>query len=438
MSPKLSGRDARHLPPGLVLHAQALWPVMAREDQRPPDKDWNIWLLLGGRGSGKTRVGAEWVREQVWHHGKQHVALIAPSYPEGREVMLEGKSGLLNIGYRSERPRYIASRRLLEWENGATGHIYSASDPEQLRGPQFDCAWADEFCAWPYPEETLSNLRLALRLGDTPRLLVTTTPKPTRALAALMNAPGIAVSRSTTHDNRAHLAPGFIDNMEERYGGTPKGRQEFYGEIIDDPEAGLWRRDMFRYGKVDAHVPITKTIVAVDPPGSRIAKNDACGIIIASFCPPIGTATYGPKKHGRIFVRQDATVRGLSTGTWAGRVMSMAKAWNADYIVAESNMGGDMVADVLKQHDPNMLVKLVTATKSKRTRAEPVATLYEQGRVLHERGLEKLEDELIQLGSYDGYVKGKGQSPDRADALVWAAWDLILKDQNPGPRVMGT
>jgi len=429
-------RSAWRLNPGLLLHAQALWEVMGRPEQHPPSTPWDIWLLLGGRGSGKTRAGAEWIRDQVWEHGKRHIALIAPDYDEGRNVMLEGQSGLLNIGYVDERPKFYPSLHKLEWPNGATGRVFSSADPDGLRGPQFDCAWADEFCAWKNAEDTLSNLRLALRLGDAPQLVVTTTPKPNRALAALMDMPGIIVSRTKTHDNAAHLAPNYIPMMEATYGGTRKGRQEIYGEIIDDPTAGLWNRDMFKRGCVNAYCEIVKTIVAVDPPGSRTAKGDACGVIVASLAveKPGGRFVQGHPR--RVYVRRDATVRGLSTGTWAEHVITTAQVWNADYIVAETNIGGDMVVDVLRQHDKTMHVRKVTATKSKRTRAEPVAALYEQGRVIHaDDRLEQLEDELIRLGSYEGYIKGKHQSPDRADALVWAVWDLLVEERGEGPRI---
>ncbi len=397
---------------------------MARPDQCPPSEAWHIWLLLGGRGSGKTRSGAEWIREQVWQRGRRHIALIAPSLSEAREVLIEGESGLANIGYVAERPTFTASRRLLKWANGAVGHVFSAADPNSLRGPQFDCAWADEFCSWDYPEDTLSNLRLALRLGERPQLVVTTTPKPSRSLAALMDAPGLITTRSTTQQNTAHLAPGFLAMMEEAYGGTTLGRQELGGEIIDSPEGGLWSRALLAQCRADKTPEFDKVILAVDPPGSRDARGDACGIIVAGY------VSETSKLPARGYVLFDGTVQGLSTGTWAERVIGLWRSWDADYIVAEANMGGDMVTDILRARAPDAVIRKVFATRGKRSRAEPVAALYEQGRIFHTGRLDKLEDELVHMGSAAGHKN----SPDRADALVWAMTDLLVKGRSV-PRV---
>ena len=215
------------------------WKLHARPHQIPAHEDWLIWLLLGGRGAGKTRTGAEWIREQVFAKGKSRIALVAPTLNDAREVMLDGESGLLNIGYPSERPVFSPSRRRLDWPNGAVGHIFTAEDPDGLRGPQFDAAWADEFCAWAYPHATLSNLRLALRLGDFPQLVMTTTPRPIPALKILLQTTGLLVSRGSTADNADNLAPTFLSAMEEAYGGTRLGRQELGGEYIEDLDGAL-------------------------------------------------------------------------------------------------------------------------------------------------------------------------------------------------------
>jgi len=248
-----------------IADAVLYWNIHARAHQTPQFDDWLIWLLLGGRGSGKTRTGAEWVREQVAIHGKSRIALVAPTYNDAREVMLEGESGLFHIGYPSERPEFSPSRRRLEWPNGAIGYIFTAEDPDGLRGPQFDAAWADEFCAWTYAEQTLSNLRLALRLGDYPQLVITTTPRPIPALKKLMQSKGLLISRGSTADNADNLAPSFLSSMEEAYGGTRLGRQELGGEYIEDLPGALWTRDMIARAFIEAQPDCDKIILAIDP-----------------------------------------------------------------------------------------------------------------------------------------------------------------------------
>lgn len=438
----MTALSAAGLPDGLLSYAPGLWEVMARPDQKPPHQDWHIWLLLGGRGSGKTRSGAEWVREQVWQKGRRHIALIAPSLQEAREVMLEGPSGLMNIGFMSERPVYSPARRRLTWANGAVGYVYSSADPDSLRGAQFDCAWADEFCAWDYPNDTLANLRLALRLGEAPQLVVTTTPKPIPALRTLMRTPGLVTSRSKTDQNRAHLSPGFLAIMEEAYGGTSLARQEMDGEIVENTDGALWTRAMFDDCRVAHHPTFDKLIMAVDPPACRDARGNACGMVLVGWVADSGPdrPLRGRSQRGRAYVVQDATVRGLRTGTWADIVLGRYYTWGVDYIVIETNMGGDMVEDILRLRDPDILIHPVKASRGKRSRAEPVAALYEQGKVHHIKtaGLEALEDELIHLGRWGegqwGASRGSSSSPDRADALVWAITDLMVRPR-PIPRV---
>jgi len=290
------------------------WAALGRDDQRPPKGDWRIWLLMGGRGCGKTRAGAEWVRERVMN-GARNIALVAPTYHAAREVMLEGESGLLSIGHVGERPIFFSSRRRLEWPNGAVGHIFSGEDPEGLRGPQFDFAWADEFCAWNYPKETLSNLRLALRLGGDPRLVVTTTPKPTPSMKALMTAQGVTISRAKTADNARNLAPTFIAAMTEAYGQTRLGRQELEGEFLEDLPGALWSRDQLAACTAPCPERFDKIIVAVDPPVTSGARSDACGIIIAGL-----TRGMDPRED-KAYVLHDGTVQGLSPDGWAARVI---------------------------------------------------------------------------------------------------------------------
>ncbi len=398
-----------------------MWDLHARLHQSPQFDDWLIWLLLGGRGSGKTRTGAEWVREQVAHHGKSHIALVAPTFNDAREVMLEGESGLLHIGYPSERPTFASSRRRLEWPNGAVGHIFTAEDPDGLRGPQFDAAWADEFCAWAHPEATLSNLRLALRLGDFPQLVITTTPKPIPALKKLMTAKGVLISRGKTSDNADNLAPSFISAMEDAYGGTRLGRQELSGEFIEDLPGALWTREMLEAAFAPQPESFDKIILAIDPPVTSGARSDACGLIIAG--------RVGEGRAAKAYILHDGTVQGRSPEGWARAAMNLAQGWDVDYVLAEVNQGGEMVTSVLRMFDPHITIRTVHASRGKTARAEPVAAAYEQGRVLHCGRFAALEDELAAMGT-----ESLLRSPDRADALVWAVTELMLKSR-PTPRI---
>ncbi len=401
---------------GLLLDAQTSWAKTRRLDQTPPENDWLVWLLLGGRGAGKTRAGAEWVLEQV-KSGKKRIALVAPTYNDAREVMISGESGLLNIGFAHERPEYISSRRRLEWkEFGAIAYVFSAEDPDGLRGPQFDCAWADEFCTWAYPEATLSNLRLGLRLGDAPKLVMTTTPKPLASLKKLMAEPGVAVTRATTKDNEANLSPAFMRSIYEIYGGTRLGRQELNGEIMEDRDGALWTRALIDSVLISAAPKeIQKTVVAIDPPATSGSRADACGLIVA--------ARVGFGAQARVYILHDGTVQGLKPDQWALRAVNLWKEWDADYLLAEVNQGGEMVKTMLEAIGAQAPVRTVYASKSKVARAEPVAALYEQGKVKHVGSFPKLEDELCMMGTHEG----SRTSPDRADALVWAVTDLLLK-----------
>ena len=398
------------------------WAHRARGHQFAPDHmTWLIWLLMGGRGAGKTRTGAEWIREQVAHKGKKRIALVAPTFQDAREVMIEGESGLKNIGYPSERPEYLSSRHRLEWPNGAVGFVFSSEDPDGLRGPQFDCAWADEFCAWNYPSYTLSNLRLALRLGSHPQMVVTTTPKPIPALKHLMKAKGVVISHGKTSDNKDNLAPNFISAMDDAYGGTRLGRQELGGEFLEDISGALWSRKLIEGCVVGSYPELDKVIVAIDPPVTAGQRADSCGLIIA------GRA--GSGRAAKAYILHDGTVQGLSPEGWAQRAMSLAQGWDADYMLAEVNQGGDLVTSVLHAVDHRIPIKKVRASRGKTARAEPVVMLYEQGRVKHCEHFTELEDEMAVMGT-----AAQTGSPDRADALVWAITELLLQDR-PAPRI---
>ena len=395
------------------------WPYLARPDQLEPSGDWSIWLLLGGRGSGKTRAGAEWVQAQVID-GARRVALVAPTYADAREVMIDGESGLMSLGLPCERPTYVASRRRLEWPNGAVAQVFSAEDPEGLRGPQFDCAWADEFCAWSYPDATLANLRMGLRLakvtedgdGDEPKLVMTTTPKPSQALRDLLATPGLSISRARTADNAAHLSPGFLGVLEKAYGGTRLARQELDGELVENLEDSLWPRELLEDCRVAEAPELDRIVVAVDPPVTSGPDADACGLVVCGVA------------DGTAYVLQDGSAHGLSPRQWAEKAAALYEVWSADLIVVEVNQGGDMVKEMLAQVDDTLPVKGVVARRAKGRRAEPVAMLYEQGRVKHVGGFKKLEDEMNRM-SRDGLM-GKN-SPDRVDALVWGITKLLLR-----------
>jgi phage terminase large subunit-like protein len=365
---------------------------------------WSTWLLLGGRGAGKTFAGARWITVNALAY--PNLALIGPTLHDVREVMIEGPSGLKAMGGPLFRPRWEASRRRLVWPNGAVAYAFSAEDPDSLRGPQFHAAWADEFCAWRRPAETLAMLRFGLRLGEDPRLVVTSTPRPIRALKALIAEPCVAVTRAGTSANADNLAPAFLRTLESLYGGTRLAAQELDG-IIVETDGGLFRAEDLARCRAAKPARFDRVVVAVDPPAT--ATGDACGIVAVG------------RRDDRAFVLADETARGLSPAGWAKRAVAAARAWNADALVAEANQGGDMVRSVLAQANPPCRIKLVRASVGKRARAEPVAALYEQGRVLHCGSFAALEEELMALGSGD-----LEHSPDRADALVWAVSELML------------
>jgi phage terminase large subunit-like protein len=375
----------------------------AAHQEAPPDP-WTTWLFLGGRGAGKTFAGAAWIADQAAPGA--NLALVGPTFHDVREVMIEGPSGIKSLYMPGERPIWRASRRRLEFHNGAVAQAFSAEDPDSLRGPQFHAAWADEFCAWPKPAETLAMLRFGLRLGTDPRLVVTTTPRPIRALRNLIAEPGTVDTRAPTSANADHLAPAFLSTLHGLYGGTRLAAQELDGLIVEG-EGGLFRAEDLARCRGAPPAAFDRVVVAVDPPAT--AGGDACGIVVCG------------RFEGRAFVLEDQTARGLSPNGWARRAVEAAVRWNADALVAEANQGGDMVRSVLAQAGPPCAVKLVKASVGKRARAEPVAALYEQGRVIHCGAFPALEEELMALGSGD-----LGHSPDRADALVWAVSELML------------
>ncbi|WP_420146084.1 DNA-packaging protein [Sphingobium sp.] len=391
------------------------WRFIGRPAQKAPPGDWRIWLMMAGRGFGKTRAGAEWVRAIAERDPAARIAIVGATLGEARSVMVEGASGLLAIAPWWARPDYAPALRRLSWPNGAQARLFGAADPESLRGPQFSHGWADEIAKWAGGQAAWDNLMMGMRLGQRPQVLATTTPRPVPLVRGLVARDGgdVIVTRGRTADNDANLAEGFVAAMADIYGGTRLGRQELDGELIAEAEGALWSRDMIERSRV-VHVPgaLNRVVVAVDPPAS--VGGDACGIVVA-----------GVGGDGRAYVIADASVSGLSPEGWARAVAAAALVHGADRVVAEANNGGAMVQSVLQAAQENMPVQLVHASRGKVARAEPVAALYEAGRVAHRGAFPQLEDEMCGLIAGGGYV-GPGRSPDRADALVWALSELML------------
>lgn len=372
---------------------------------------------MGGRGSGKTKAGAEWVRFCALIGGCGRIALVAPTLGDAREVMIEGVSGLRQICRPGEMaPEYQVSRRRLLWPNGAEAHVFSAEDPDSLRGPQFDAAWCDEAAAWSYGLAVWDMLQFGLRIGTSPRAVITTTPRPVPLIRKLVDDPSVAITRSATSDNADYLSPAFLRHVHDSYGGSELGRQELQGELLDNAEGALWTRGMIERAKrAFSGQDMVDVIVAVDPPSSVGPKADACGIIAAGV-------TGFSNGERRCAVLADATAQGLSPLDWAGRVVALARSAGANRIVAEANQGGEMVRTILQSAGCTLPVVLKHAHLSKRARAMPVAVLYEQDRVLHAGGLDALETEMLSFGT-----DGLAHSPDRVDALVWAVGALMVQ-----------
>ena len=440
-----------------------LWPYWARDAQlAPAHPDWTVWLVMAGRGFGKTRAGAEWVRSICETDRTARFALVAATYAEARAVMVEGESGIMAIAPPDQRPDWQPSLKRLVWPGGAQANIYSASEPEGLRGPQHSHAWCDEIGKWPVrraggwtadgggsvgdlAQMTWDNLKMGLRLGKSPKITATTTPRAIPLVRALVVNPLVHVTRGRTVENGANLPAGWMTELARDYGGTRLGRQELDGELIEDIEGALWTRAMIDAcrmrdpGAIREIGGILRVVVGVDPPAS--AQGDACGIVVAARL--AGHRSRGEAGgdgevhdgdiHDRVIILADASVERASPDRWARACADAARAWGADRVVAEANQGGDMVRAVLRAADVALPVRLVHASRGKAARAEPVAALYEAGRVAHRASFPRLEDELCGLLAGGGY-EGPGRSPDRADAAVWALTELMLSD-TPTPRI---
>jgi phage terminase large subunit-like protein len=403
------------------------WLYWARPTQQLPQteqNDFRNWLVLGGRGAGKTRAGAEWVRALALGIFApdvprcKRIAIVAASFDEARMIMIEGESGLLAVHHADERPTYEPSKRLITWPNGTVAQVFSAEEPDGLRGPQFDAAWCDELAKWKKADAAWMNLQMALRLGERPHAVITTTPRATKLIRELMKDAATIVTHSRTLDNRANLADSFLEDVTGRYGGTQLGRQELDGELLEDSPDALWKRATLEQFRSRVLPELQRIVIAVDPPAGSGAKANACGIVCA-----------GLGADGRVYVLDDASCKRLRPAQWAKRVVELYHTREADRVVAEVNQGGDMVRAVIAQVDAAVPVRTVHATRGKRARAEPVAALYEQGRVSHVGAFRELEDEMCS-------AIGEGPSPDRLDALVWAVTELVLRRRDvPRMRV---
>ena len=401
-----------------------LFEFWALPHQLPPEGAWKSWVIMGGRGAGKTRAGAEWVRAQVegarpLDPGRaRRVALLGETVDQVREVMVFGESGIVACSPPDRRPVWEATRKRLVWPNGAVAEVYSAFSPDSLRGPQFDAAWADELAKWPKAEEAWDMLQFALRLGEHPQQVVTTTPQNIPVLKAILKNPSTVLTQAPTEANRAYLAASFLEEVRARYSGTRLGRQELDGVLLEDVEGALWSTAALEAGRVEAPGKMSRIVVAVDPPVTGHKGSDECGIVV------VGAATEGPPSEWRAWVLEDASVSAASPDAWARAAVAAMERHGADRLVAEVNQGGQLVESVVRQVDPTVAYRAVHASRGKVARAEPVAALYEQGRVHHLRGLGALEDQMCRMTAR-GY-DGKG-SPDRVDALVWALTELIVE-----------
>jgi phage terminase large subunit-like protein len=381
---------------------------LARPDQIAPEGDWDIWCIIAGRGFGKTRSGTEWIKEQVMHNGAQRIALIGETQRDLEKVMIEGDSGLLACCPPGLIVSYNKKPVQINFVTGAIALGYNATEPDQLRGPQFDTAWSDELAKWRYARETWDQLQFGLRLGDHPRQLVTTTPRPIELIKSIIagHEGKVVISRGRTTDNRANLAASFLEKIENKYGGTRLGRQELNGEILGDIPNALWSLQSIDTSRVRQHPQdLRRILVAVDPAVTNSEQSDEHGIVAV-----------GQSKDGKEgFVLEDASTRG-SPMDWARRAIAVHDSWEADGIVVEVNQGGDMVAQTLRSVRSNIKIVEVRATRGKHVRAEPIASLYEQGRIHHVGSFVDLETQMTQMTTAG--FEGDG-SPDRLDALVW-------------------
>ena len=386
------------------------WSIQARSKQRLPPGNWNTWLIKAGRGFGKTRCGVEAVRE--WKENNPLIGFIGATASDVRDIMIEGESGILAKSPPWDRPHYEPSKKKLTFNNGAVCKLFSAEEPDRLRGPQFYKLWGDELAAWKYDRETWDNAQMALRLGKLPQAVITTTPRPTKLIKELIKASNTFLTEGTTYENIDNLADNWFDVIIKKYEGTRIGRQELLAEILEDVEGALWTLKMIEDNRVKEVPELRRIIVGVDPAVTSNPDSDETGIVVG-----------GLGVDGLGYVLKDAS--GIFTpNDWAKRIVFNYHEYKADRIVAEVNNGGDLVEINIRIVDRNVSYKHVYASKGKRIRAEPISALYEQGRIKHVGGFPKLEDEMT---TWDG----GSISPNRLDALVWTFSELMLKDGRP-------
>lgn len=416
------------------------WEYWARPSQLPREGDWSNWLILAGRGFGKTRTGAEWVRANMCgstplEGGRwRHIALIAETAADARDVMVgDGKaasdpragSGLLQIHPKDFRPVYEPSKRRLTWPNGAVASIYNGTEPDQLRGPQHDAAWCDELAKWQYAQEAWDQLQFGLRIGKNPQVCITTTPRPISLLKQIIADPGTAVTTGSTFDNSSNLSQKFLTQIKRKYEGTRLGRQELDAELLEDVEGALWKRSLIDALRIKERElpPLKRIVVAIDPNASSEEDSNECGIICAGL---------GVDDHAYVLDDESAV---MAPHDWAGKAIRLLHARRGDRIIAETNNGGEMVEHTLRMLDPLVPFSPVWASRGKVTRAEPISALYEQGRVHHVDALPRLEDQMCAF-TIDFDRKSMGYSPDRVDALVWALTELMIEGADGGRRLL--
>lgn len=381
---------------------------LARPEQIAPEGDWDIWLVLAGRGFGKTETGARWVKEQV-EAGVKSIALIAETQKDLEEVMV---ARILAVHPEGQKPSVRYKPVRITWPNGAVALGYNGTEPNQLRGPEFEAAWLDELAKYRHARETWDMLQFGMRVGNHPRQIVTTTPRATELIKAIVAGQEgkIAITHGKTTDNASNLAPSFLTKIRARYGGTRLGRQELNAEILGDLPGALWTMASLDAYRLREEPKMARIVVAVDPAVTDNEESDEHGIIVV-----------GLSDDQRGIVLEDASMTG-SPGEWARRVASLYRTWGADAVVVEVNQGGDMVRHTLQTAAPNLSIREVRASRGKHIRAEPIAALYEQGRIAHVGAYPELETQMTQMTS--GGYRGDG-SPDRLDALVWGLSDLF-------------
>jgi predicted phage terminase large subunit-like protein len=391
------------------------WPSVARPEQRVPPGDWNIWLYLAGRGAGKSRAGAEAVREGVESGRYGRIALIAPTAADARDVMLEGPSGIMSICPNSTRPSFEPSKRRITFVTGATATIFSAEEPDRLRGPQHDLIWADELAAWKDAQHVWDMSMFGLRVGSRPRAIVTTTPRPIPLIRALLKRDGqdVRVTRGRTSDNAKNLPPSFLESIVGRYRGTRLGRQELDAEILDDVVGALWSRDLIEQTRRAAAPACRRLVVGIDPSISIGEDSNETGLVVAGL---------GIDDHAYVLADESGKLAPIE---WARRACRLYRSWAADRVIAEKNQGGQMVEATIRTVDHNVSFRAVHASRGKVTRAEPVAALFEQGRAHLVGSFPQLEDQMAT------YSAGSTDSPDRLDAMVWALTELMIAAQKP-------